>query len=133
MGVLVLDAAGRLLVVRRANAPSRGHWSVPGGRVEAGETLVAAARREAREETGLEVRVGDVVGRVELAGPGELTYDVTDFAATVTGAGEPVAGDDATEVRWVTRAELAALPTSPGLVDTLTAWGVWSGSSEPTA
>ena len=125
VGVLVLDAAGRLLVVRRGTEPSRGRWSVPGGRVEPGESLSDAARREAREETGLHVEIGDVVGRVEVAGPAGLTYDVTDFAATVTGDADPVAGDDATEVRWMTRAELTGLATSPGLVDTLTGWGLW--------
>ena len=101
-------------------------WSIPGGRVEPGEGLEAAAAREACEETGLEVVVGAVAGRLELPGIDDQVYDVTDFTATVA---DPAAvespGDDATEVRWVTRDELAALDTSPGLVDTLESWRVW--------
>ncbi|MFY9913879.1 MAG: NUDIX domain-containing protein [Nocardioidaceae bacterium] len=131
VGVVVLDEQGRLLVVRRANEPSRGLWSIPGGRVERGESLPAAAVREAREETGLQILVGAELGRIELPGPDGVVYAVTDFVATVDPAGSrtppavAVAGDDADEVRWVSRAELTDLPTSPGLVETLTAWEVW--------
>ena len=125
----MLDDAGRLLVILRGHAPAAGHWSIPGGRVEPGESLEAAAVREAREETGLDVELSGVAGRVELPGPGDQVYDVTDFTAVVSGrAGRTpttVAGDDADAVRWVTRAELEALPTSPGLVETLDAWSVW--------
>ena len=84
--------------------------------------------REAREETGLTVSIGAVFGRVELPGLGDEVYDVTDFAATVVADESdalPSAGDDADDVRWVSRAELIALPTSAGLVDTLDAWSVW--------
>lgn len=125
VGAVILDSTGRLLVVRRGHAPSRGAWSIPGGRVEAGESLESAVAREVAEETGLSVTVGRVAGRVELPGPGAEVYDVTDFAATVKGSATTTAGDDADEVRWVTRDELAVLPTSPGLLDTLTAWAVW--------
>jgi 8-oxo-dGTP diphosphatase len=126
VGVVVLDGRGRLLVIRRGHAPSAGTWSIPGGRVEPGETLEAAAVREAREETGLDVVVGEVAGQVELPGVDSQVYDVTDFIATMADpAAVPAPGDDATEVRWVTRDELAALDTSPGLVDTLDSWRAW--------
>ncbi len=125
VGVVVLDDSGRLLVVLRRNPPSAAHWSIPGGRVEPGESAEQAAVREAREETGLHVRIDHVVGQVELSGVGRQVYDVTDFAASVVAPGVATAGDDADDVRWVTRDELMTLPTSTGLTDTLDAWKIW--------
>ncbi|MBA2558767.1 MAG: NUDIX domain-containing protein [Propionibacteriales bacterium] len=123
VGAVVSDGNGRVVVVRRGQAPSKGLWSLPGGRVEAGETLAAAVGREVREETGLQVEVHEVIGRIDIT-HGAVVYDVTDFAATVVGAEAPLAaGDDAVDVRWVTRQQLARLDCSPGLVDTLEGWG----------
>lgn len=122
----MFDDAGRLLVVRRKSEPSAGRWSLPGGRVEAGESLPAAAAREVLEETGLTVKVGAVIGRVELAAGSGIVYDVTDFRATVVGDPRAaVAADDASDVAWVDRAELAALDCSSGLVQTLESWQIW--------
>jgi 8-oxo-dGTP diphosphatase len=125
VGAVVRDELGRILVVRRARPPSEGLWSIPGGRVEPGETLAQAARREVREETGLDVDVQEILGHVEIP-HGDLVYDVADFVATVRGVVPPLAaGDDASEARWVTAAELSDLPTTPQLVSTLAGWGVW--------
>ena len=119
------DGRGRIVVVERGHPPSQGLWSIPGGRVEAGETLREAARREVKEETGLDVEVHHVVGTVDIP-HGDLVYDVTDFAATVVGpAASMAAGDDAHAVQWVTRDELAALSCSAGLAQALADWGVW--------
>ena len=107
------DAAGRLLLVQRGRAPSMGLWSVPGGRVEPGETPAQAAAREVREETGLDVRIGALLATVDI---GEFV--VHDFAADVVG-GELRAGDDAADVRWCTFEEAALLPLTPGLMDEL--------------
>src|SRR3954463_6150734 len=94
VGAVVHDAAGRLLLIRRGHEPSRGLWSLPGGRIEAGETAEQAVVREVREETGLEVRVGEPVGHV-LIPAGAVVYDVVDFACTLVEPGAaPVAGDD---------------------------------------
>jgi 8-oxo-dGTP diphosphatase len=116
-GAVVRDASGRLLLVRRANEPSRGLWSLPGGRVEPGESATDAAAREVYEETGLRVTVGALLCTADL-GP----YVVDDFAATVAG-GDLRAGDDALDARWCTPDEVRALPLAPGLVDALESMG----------
>jgi len=122
-GGVVRDDAGRLLLVRRGREPGRGLWSLPGGRVEPGETAAEAVVREVREETGLDVVAGAVVGRVERPGPDGVTYGIDDLACVVRG-GELRAGDDADEVRWVTAGDLALLPLTDGLLDALTGWDV---------
>ena len=123
VGAVVRDGSGRLLLVLRGHAPAAGTWSLPGGRVESGESDAQALRREVAEETGLEVEVGSQVGTVVREGPGAVTYEIHDFACTVTG-GTLAAGDDAADVRWSADVEVRRLPCSPGLVETLTSWGV---------
>jgi ADP-ribose pyrophosphatase YjhB (NUDIX family) len=118
VGAVVHDAAGRLLVVRRAHDPGRGQWSLPGGRVEPGESDASAVARELREETGLEVRVGPLVGSVQRG-----SYLIFDYAAEAVG-GQLRAGDDATAAAWVTRAEFAELDLVAKLSDVLTEWDV---------
>jgi ADP-ribose pyrophosphatase YjhB (NUDIX family) len=117
-GAFVRDGAGRVLLIRRANDPGRGLWSVPAGRIEAGETPAEAAVREVREETGLDVEVGDLLWRGAVG-----TFYVEDFAATVTG-GVLRAGDDASDARWFTADEVRALPLSENLLDVLVEVGV---------
>jgi 8-oxo-dGTP diphosphatase len=112
-GAVIRDDGGRLLLVQRGHEPARGTWSLPGGRVETGETLEQAAAREVLEETGLVVSVGALIETVDVMG-----FVVHDFAATVTG-GTLVAGDDASDARWCTPDELAAMTLSPGLYDEL--------------
>jgi 8-oxo-dGTP diphosphatase len=118
VGALTFDEDGRLLLVRRANDPGRGLWSLPGGRVEPGEDDVAALVREMAEETGLVVQPGPLVGRV-LRG----RYAIADYRCTVVG-GELRAGDDALDARWCDAAALAELPLVELLVETLTQWDV---------
>jgi 8-oxo-dGTP diphosphatase len=127
VGALVHDARGRLLLVRRGHEPGRGLWSVPGGRVEPGESLPEAVAREVREETGLAVAVGEPVGRVSVPGDG-VVFDVVDFACTMTAPdAEPVAADDADAVVFADAAALEQLPCTPGLLTTLRGWGVLPG------
>jgi mutator protein MutT len=114
-GAVVRDAEQRLLLVKRGQPPAQGTWTLPGGRVEPGETPAQAAAREVREETGLDVSVGELLATVQVLG-----YVVHDFAASVAG-GTLRAGDDADDVRWFRAEELAAVELSPGLLDELRA------------
>jgi 8-oxo-dGTP diphosphatase len=110
-------------VIQRRNPPSAGQWSIPGGRCLPGEPAADACVREVAEETGLEVVVIRLAGRVELDAPGGGIYDVDDFVCERRG-GDLRAGDDAAAARWVSLAEFTALPTPPGLYDALSGWGV---------
>jgi 8-oxo-dGTP diphosphatase len=126
VGGVALDDRGRLLLVRRGNPPGEGLWSIPGGRVEAGESDEAAVARELAEETGLAVAVLRPLGTVDRPAPGGGTYRIRDYlvVARTQPAPDPVPGDDAADARWVSGDELADLPVVAGLVDALAEWGV---------
>lgn len=118
VGVICLRG-DQVLLIKRGTAPRLGQWSLPGGRMELGETTMAAGLRELKEETGVEATILgliDVVDGIFPARPsadgkpGEITrhYVLIDYAARWI-CGEPVAGDDAAEARFVSRAEAMAL------------------------
>jgi ADP-ribose pyrophosphatase YjhB (NUDIX family) len=123
VGAVTRDDLGRLLLIKRGHEPGRGLWSLPGGRVEPGESDAQALIRELREETGLSVEPGELIGNVRLPGAMRAAFDVYDYLATVTG-GTLQAGDDAADVRWASAADLTRLELTEGLLDTLTGWGV---------
>ena len=100
VGAVVTDGQGRLLMIKRGHEPGAGLWSIPGGRIEPGETDAEALVREMFEETGLAVEVGRLIGRVQRPGPNGTVIDIRDYAATVTG-GTLRPGDDAADARWV--------------------------------
>jgi ADP-ribose pyrophosphatase YjhB (NUDIX family) len=120
-GVCVRD--GRLLVVRRGRGVALGRWSVPGGRLGAGESLAAAVIRELCEETGLEVVVGPLVGVAERVGEGHH-FVILDYRVTAPPDAVAVAGDDAAEVRWADHGELDRLELVDGLLGFLAEHGV---------
>jgi 8-oxo-dGTP diphosphatase len=126
VGGILTDGAGRLLVIRRGHPPAAGRWSLPGGRVEAGEAEPAALAREMREETGALVAVGRLAGVVERDGPAGVRYRIADYHCRLLG-GRLAAGDDAAELRWVTPEELRGLPLTDGLAEALTDWRVLPG------
>ena len=130
MGVgCVVVRGGALLMVRRGREPAQGLWSLPGGRLEHGESLVEAAAREVLEETGLEVGVSDLLGVYEAVG--DVHYVVLDYIGEVLGAAtEPRAGEDAAEARWVPLEEISTLDCTPRLAETLTAWKVLPSAEE---
>jgi ADP-ribose pyrophosphatase len=119
--VVVKD--GQVLLVCRANDPNRGQWSIPGGTVELGETLAQAATREVREECQIEVEAGEVLSTVDLIRRDEqgrirYHYVLVDLVARYLG-GEPVAGTDALDARWVEEAEFDKLDIIARLVPVL--------------
>ena len=128
-GAIIKDETGRLLLILRAHEPGKGLWSVPGGRIEPGETDQQAVVREVLEETGLQVACGALLGAVERPGLGGAVIDIRDYVAVVTG-GALAAGDDAADARWVTATEAAELDAggqlTSGLLEALRSWNVIS-------
>ncbi len=122
VGAVIKDQSGRLLLIKRGHEPGKGLWSIPGGRVEAGESDAAALVREVREETGLDVTPGRLIGGVRRPAAGGV-FDIRDYAAAVTG-GALIPGDDADDAVWAGPAELDTLPLTEGLLGTLRSWGV---------
>lgn len=97
--------------------------------MEPGESDRQAVIREVQEEAGVRVSVGELLGSLERAGPDGVVFDIHDYAATAAREEDtPVPGDDASEVRWVSETQLRTLPTTRGLVQALTDWGVLSAA-----
>ena len=110
---MVIWRDDRFLLVRRGSEPNRGHWSIPGGAQDLGETVHAAAEREVMEETGLSVRIlglVDVVDGIRRDSEGRVSwhYTLVDLVAEWQ-AGEARAGDDAEALDWFTLDDLAEL------------------------
>lgn len=131
VGAIVVHR-GALLLVLRDGPPAAGLWSLPGGKVELGESLEEAAERELREETGLDVDLDGFAGIAERivpddAGEIEYHYVICDFYARPRGGTDVKPGDDAREVRWVPVGELDGVAMTPGLLEFLRDRGVLEG------
>jgi 8-oxo-dGTP diphosphatase len=112
---------GKVLVVRRAREPARKLYTLPGGVVEAGETLAEAVKREVREETALEVEPVALAGEREVIardaqGRTQRHFVILSFACRWL-AGEPALSEELDEARWLKPAELAGLATTEGLAE----------------
>lgn len=110
---------GRILLQKRSREPSKGKWSIPGGRIELGETLYEAAKREVLEECSVEIeieRVLDVADSIIRDEEGRISYHfVLIYLLARYKGGEVKAQSDAEDARWVTPDELAELDTHPNL------------------
>lgn len=116
-------AGDQLLMIRRGPGRAGGLWSLPGGRVEVGETTAEAIVREMAEETGLEVMCDEFVGWVERIGD-DYHYLILDFRVTVLSLDPPVAGDDAAEAIWVPLSDVASMALAEGLAEFLHEHGI---------
>jgi 8-oxo-dGTP diphosphatase len=118
VGVVCFNSAGEVLLIKRATPPRLGEWSIPGGRVEWGETTPAAALRELREETGVEAELVGLIDVIDGIFTGQTSEQVTrhyilvDYVARYI-SGAPKAGDDVSEARFVP-------------LDTLPAYNLWA-------
>jgi 8-oxo-dGTP diphosphatase len=114
VAAVIWNAQGDVLLIRRANEPRKGQWSLPGGKLEFGETLVEGVLREVREETGLEV---EILGLIDVAetirdasvGAADDHFVLIDYSARVI-SGTAEAASDTAEARWFSLEELDALP-----------------------
>jgi 8-oxo-dGTP diphosphatase len=123
VGAVVTDGQGRLLMIKRGREPGVGLWSIPGGRIEPGETDAEALVREMLEETSLTVQVGRLLGQVRRPGLNGAVIDIRDYTATVIG-GTLRPGDDAADARWIAVGEMDSLEITDGLIEALIDWGV---------
>jgi ADP-ribose pyrophosphatase YjhB (NUDIX family) len=122
VGAVALSA-GRLLLVQRATSPGRGLWSLPGGRVERGETLAEACVRELAEETGVEGVCGELIGWVERIST-HYHFVIVDFSVTPLSIDPPRPSSDASDARWVPLDEVTDLPLVAGLAEFLADHGI---------
>jgi ADP-ribose pyrophosphatase YjhB (NUDIX family) len=115
VGAVVVHRDGRVLLVRRGRPPSVGAWTLPGGRVEPGESLEQAVLREVLEETSLRARVVCALGVVPLAREG-FAYAIHEHLLVPIEDVAPLAGDDALEARWVERGDVPNYAVADGAV-----------------
>lgn len=114
VGAVLFDARGRVLLVRRGRPPGAGTWSLPGGRVDPGEALEVAVVREVLEEAALATRVVCALGVVHVGGEGGVLFAIHEHLLALLDDRNACAraGDDASDVRWVSPRELRRVPVT---------------------
>jgi mutator protein MutT len=117
VGAILTDPDGRILLIQRGHPPAAGRWTLPGGRVERGETLAQALGRELQEETGLSAQMGPLAEVFEYIDQ-HYHYVILDYRMN-NPKGVLRAGEDSVDARFYTLDEVAMLPTTEGLTDVL--------------
>ena len=124
MAKLILGASaciwrgGQVLLIKRGKPPGKGLWSLPGGKIELGETALAAARRELFEETQVRADLLHAMGPFEVNHGATVIYAITCFAGLYV-SGEAIASSDAAEVAWVYPEALANLKLAPNIMQAI--------------
>lgn len=115
---IAFNQQNEVLLIRRDQPPARGLWSVPGGKLEPGESLVEACQREFEEETGLKIRIVSLAALVERRVE-SFHYVIADFLVELVDVRNPIpiAGTDASEARWISLDRLGDYETVPGLAE----------------
>lgn len=109
---------GQLLLIKRGKPPGKGLWSLPGGKIELGEEVEAAAARELFEETQVVAKLVHAMGPFEVKRDGVLIYSITCFAGHYV-SGDAVAGSDAAEVAWVYPQDIGASELAPNIAQAI--------------
>ncbi len=133
----IIMSGDKILLVRRANPPMQGEWSLPGGLVETGETTQEAVVREVVEETGLQVepvKLAEVFERILRDPQGRVEYHfvLLDYLCHVT-SGDAHAASDVTDVRWAKLDELATLAVAPETCEVISKAFLWSEETTATS
>ena len=126
---VVFNNQKQILLIQRNQPPAMGFWSIPGGKLEAGESLVEACRREIKEETGLDTEIKNIVAVVERRVEG-FHYVIIDYLAQLVDKEntQPIAQSDVSEVRWVSLEHLIDYELVEGLAEIiLRAYNVFNG------
>ena len=120
VSAIIFDQHERVLLIQRGKPPAAGYWHAPGGKLEAGESLVEGVRREVKEETGLNVSIGPIMAVVERRQEG-FHYVIIDFLAYLNNPANTniTPADDASAAAWVAETELGDYPIAEGLLPIL--------------